>query len=97
MGKVIKRLRGHDSSVHSVAFSRDSSQLASGGADNTVRIWDIKNSDIGEQEGSINMPGRDGGLFPPLGTFPTKKTPIMKVHYMRTNVLLALGPFQPQT
>ncbi|KAI8850219.1 WD40-repeat-containing domain protein [Chytridium lagenaria] len=94
MGKVIKRLKGHEHSIYSVSFSRDGSQLASGGADNTVRIWDIK-GDGGDPDGSISLPGREGALCPPIGTFPTKRTPIMKVHYMRTNVLLALGPFQP--
>ncbi|KAJ3108088.1 Transcription initiation factor TFIID subunit 5 [Phlyctochytrium planicorne] len=91
MGKVIKRLRGHEASVYSVAFSRDSSQLASGGADHTVRVWDVKSGDGGDQD-SIGISGRDG-LYPSLGTFPTKRTPIMKVHYMRTNVLLAFGAF----
>ena len=37
------RLRGHDAGVDSLAFSQDSTHLASGSTgDNTVRVWDVK-------------------------------------------------------
>ncbi|KAH8746762.1 NWD1 like protein [Diaporthe sp. PMI_573] len=36
----LQTLKGHDSSVHSVAFSADGQRLASGSRDNTVKIWD---------------------------------------------------------
>ena len=42
-GRPLKRLRGHasDSSIYSLAFSRESTLLVSGGSDNTVRVWDV--------------------------------------------------------
>jgi transcription initiation factor TFIID subunit 5 len=41
-GKRIKKMTGHSSSVYSLAFSAESSLLVSGGADWTVRCWDVK-------------------------------------------------------
>lgn len=35
-------MTGHSSSVYSLAFSAESSLLVSGGADWTVRCWDVK-------------------------------------------------------
>ena len=37
-------MTGHTSSIYSLAFSAESSLLVSGGADWTVRCWDIKNA-----------------------------------------------------
>ncbi len=37
-------MTGHTSSIYSLAFSAESSLLVSGGADWTVRCWDVKNA-----------------------------------------------------
>ena len=40
-GRRLKRMTGHSSFIYSVAFSADSNVLVSGGADGTVRVWDV--------------------------------------------------------
>ncbi|GKU12900.1 unnamed protein product, partial [Fusarium langsethiae] len=39
-GACEQTLKGHKNSVTSVVFSADGQRLASGSADNTVKIWD---------------------------------------------------------
>lgn len=41
-GKRVKKMTGHTASIYSLAFSAESSLLVSGGADWTVRCWDVK-------------------------------------------------------
>ena len=41
-GDLLHRLRGHKDTVYSVAFVRDGTRFASGGADKTVIIWTRK-------------------------------------------------------
>ena len=44
-GKLVMTLTGHEGPVHSTAYSPDGRLLASGSADATVRIWDMRTGD----------------------------------------------------
>ncbi|RPA86615.1 WD40 repeat-like protein [Ascobolus immersus RN42] len=64
-GKRIKTMRGHGkTSIWSLAFSQESSILVSGGADLSVRVWNVKggsgNPIVTEGEGA-QANGGDGG------------------------------------
>jgi WD40 repeat protein len=41
-GALMRTLRGHTSTVFCVTFSADGQRLASGGADQTVRVWNVQ-------------------------------------------------------
>ena len=41
-GEVLQSLQGHEGGVKSVAVFNDGTCLASGGEDNTLRVWDSK-------------------------------------------------------
>jgi transcription initiation factor TFIID subunit 5 len=43
-GRRIKKMTGHTASIYTLAFSAESSMLVSGGADWTVRCWDVKSA-----------------------------------------------------
>ncbi|MCA1992857.1 MAG: serine/threonine protein kinase, partial [Coleofasciculus sp. S288] len=44
--KCVRTLRGHLSSIHSIAFSPDGRILASGSADKTIKIWNLDSAAV---------------------------------------------------
>jgi WD40 repeat protein len=56
-GKVFATLRGHEGAVTGLAFRADGAVLATGSADNTVLVWDVR-------PGHGLLPGAGGKLAP---------------------------------
>lgn len=58
-GEILHVLKGHTSSVSSVAFSPDSNLLATGSDDKTIRLWNIANETsqafVGHQKGILAL------------------------------------------
>jgi len=45
-GRKRHSLRGHTATIHSIAFSTDGNQLASGSSDKSVRLWDTRTGEL---------------------------------------------------
>ncbi|EIE22407.1 putative TAF5 [Coccomyxa subellipsoidea C-169] len=77
----------HSGPVWSLATSHGSSALlASGGADNTLRLWSVSGSPAGQD----GQPSSASGLKQ-LQSYPTKATPVFAVKFTRRNLLLGSG------
>jgi len=91
-GDVVSKLLGHTDTVYSLAFSQEGSVLASGGKDSCVKIWDI-NKVVTSQTGERLPSDVNDGRVYEIGSYPTKSTPVLCVHFNRRNLLLAGGSF----
>lgn len=67
-GKRIKKMTGHTASIYSLAFSAESSLLVSGGADWTVRCWDVKGAGGVPSKRDTTTLG-NGSSTPPIQRF----------------------------
>ncbi|CAI9728746.1 transcription initiation factor TFIID subunit 5-like [Octopus vulgaris] len=98
-GNLVAQLKGHTSTVYSLCFSKEGAILASGGLDNSVKLWDVtKVFEEQDSDGDTNIPSTIHVNDNPnllLGTFPTKSTPVLGLHFTQRNLLLATGPFIP--
>ena len=116
-GKRLKQMRGHGkNAIYSLSYSKEGNVLISGGADHTVRVWDLKKATtepsaepdepfigyLGDVTASINQDikeyGRRRTVIPTsdlVASFYTKKTPVFKVKFSRSNLALAGGAFRP--
>ncbi|MDA0865953.1 MAG: WD40 repeat domain-containing protein, partial [Cyanobacteria bacterium] len=52
-GRVLKTLRDHDRAICAVALSGDGKWIASGGVDQTIRIWDIRSGKLLQSLGGL--------------------------------------------
>jgi transcription initiation factor TFIID subunit 5 len=70
-GKRLKNMRGHGTAgIYSLSFSQQSNVMISGGADMTVRCWDVlygTGAPTAENPGSMNITGQ-GSSGPTVGT-----------------------------
>lgn len=48
-GKEVKKLEGHTGSVNGVAFTPDGTQVVSGSADKTFRVWSLESGEVVRQ------------------------------------------------
>jgi transcription initiation factor TFIID subunit 5 len=80
-GKLLQTLLGHDTNqrIHTLSFNRNGRLLCSGSTDQTVRIWNIDESD---------------GEKVPSKTFYTKQTPIYTCEWLERDVVMAGGVFK---
>ena len=63
-GRRIKKMTGHTAPVYSLAFSAESSLLVSGGADWTVRCWDVRGAGGPPETARTNGIGGSHGSHP---------------------------------
>jgi transcription initiation factor TFIID subunit 5 len=71
--------------VYSLSFCQDGKILASCGADNTVKIWDVQ------------KPANIGNITDEaISVFHTKQTPLMTSKFTARNVLSVIGTFSTE-
>jgi transcription initiation factor TFIID subunit 5 len=113
-GTLMKRMRGHGKGgIWSLSWSMESTVIASGCADQTVRIWDATQRQTEKgADGVTKLEGIGSSSTAATGTkkskkdvivspdqisaFPTKKSPVYKVHFNRQNLVLAASCYMPE-
>lgn len=75
-------------------------RLLLGSMDNTVRLWDatkafddLETDDFTAATGHIHLQDNSQELL--LGTYTSKSTPVVHLHFTRRNLLLASGAYNP--
>ncbi len=91
----------HVGPVWSLSYSQgDGAVLASGGADETVRLWRNEQGEVtaaAEASGGAAVVGTDAGAgvapYGMIGCYRTKSSPVVSLQFTGRNLLMAAGPF----
>lgn len=96
-GHLLAELAGHTDTIYCLCFSRETAILASGGIDNCIKLWDfarlideIDLEDLNISHAPTVRTNCDALL---LGSYPTKATSVLTLHFTRRNLLLASGMY----
>lgn len=103
-GNLIKAMTGHEAYISTLEFSKNGELLVSGGDDDSVRVWSVKDAETkavqsigGQVTGSVNTTTSGLGFKRDescVKTFHTKRTPIYSLSFTNRNILVALGVFE---
>lgn len=92
---IVAKFCSHKDAIFSLEFSRDNSVLASGGLDNTVKAWNIaKLVKEVEQSEDLSKFTTRSELGYEIGSWKTKETPVIQLHFTRRNLLVGIGPYR---
>jgi len=97
-GHLLAELTHHSSIISGLAFSREGTILSSSAIDSSIALWDfcklMNESSLEEVNVTHNPDVRRDSENLLLGSYRTKASPVLHLHYTRRNLLLAVGPFQ---
>ncbi|KAL4217146.1 Major facilitator superfamily domain-containing protein 3 [Mactra antiquata] len=97
-GNMLAQMKDHMCTVYSLCFSRCGAVLASGGLDNCIKLWDVTkvikdmDKDMDSSIPSSLSVNENPNLL--IGSFATKSTAVLNIHFTRKNLLLAAGPMK---
>lgn len=92
---IVAKFSSHKDAIFSLEFSRDNSVLASGGLDNTVKVWNFAKlvKEVEQSEDLSKFTSRTEAQYE-IGSWKTKETPIIQLHFTRRNLLVGIGPYR---
>ena len=95
-GKLLDSLIGHTDCIHSLDYSQEGTCLASGGADCTVRLWDMSKAGVPESDSTfdpkrVSVAQQNQSILPSktlLKTFKTRGSAVYRVQFTPKNLML---------
>jgi len=92
---IVAKFSSHRDAIFSLEFSRDNSVLASGGLDNTVKVWNMAKlvKEVEQTEDLSKFITRTEAQYE-IGSWKTKETPVIQLHFTRRNLLVGIGPYR---
>jgi len=69
--------------------------LIIGGLDNTVKVWNFAKlvKEVEQSEDLSKFTSRTEAQYE-IGSWKTKETPIIQIHFTRRNLLVGIGPYR---